>query len=191
MKHLQQFKNRLLTYCGFCTLSMFVCMPGSAWAIPIIDGYEPVVTNSYTTSFGYGGFASFDTVEFFIISDTGSSGFFEDPGSIVDGVTGSVINDSYTVANSIGSNGTGIIELFFTGDPIGILEVDMIAWSGSSVTNLTGKLTFSGGFLSGFSSLSCGVFEDCHNRSAVPEPSIVLLLCTGLLGIFGFARRKA
>jgi hypothetical protein len=203
MKHSQHIKSWLLTYCGFCTLSILVCMPNSAWAIPI-SAIDPVVTDSYRSGFLYGaGTDPFESVEAFIISDTGSSGFFEDPGidyfedaTLTSGVPGSVINNSYALATGVGSTGSGVLLMSFTGDPIGTMVIDILTWSGavgsSTLGNLTGTFTFIDGVLDVDSvvlgSLSCGVFDDCHNR-AVPEPMVLGLLSIGLVGV-GAATRK-
>ena len=201
MKHSQHIKNWLLTYCGFCTLSILVCMPNSAWAIPI-SAIDPVVTDSYQTGFEYTTLANpFESAEAFIISDTGSSGFFEDPGlsyfedaTLTSGVPGSVVNNSYALATGVGSTGSGVLLMYFTGLPTGTMVIDILTWSGaagsSTLTNLTGTFTFIDGILNSaaLGSLSCGVFDDCHNR-AVPEPMVLGLLSIGLVGI-GAATRK-
>ncbi|MCP5522578.1 MAG: VPDSG-CTERM sorting domain-containing protein [Verrucomicrobiales bacterium] len=153
-------------------------------AVPIIESFDPVETGSFDTGFGYGGFASFTTLEAFLVSESGQ-GPFESPGLTVDGSDGSLINPTYAKWTG-SSSGSGSVILHLDGAMPGAMTIDIIASGLGSGFPLTLRTFWDNG---GLSSYTFSFTGGPYDRTPVPDSGVTLcLLGLALPGLAAYRR---
>ncbi len=175
---------------------------GVATALAVgLDLDGPTTTEgTWTKNQGCGGCGPFDTMEVFIIGDTGAGPFQNDStfGFNDASWSGTLVNPLYSL--STGNDVNSLNWTFdFAGDINNTITFDFLIWDGGVFADLTFAATFQ--YINGsianinqrfeppypFLTFPDGVGYD---RSPVPEPSTMLVLGSGLAGLGFFRRRK-
>ncbi len=168
----------------FLLVSSFMFLP-SANAVLVEPVGDPTITGSWTSGWNIGG-ASFNKVEIFIV---GGDTDLESPGMdsfSVAGWSASLINPDYSLATGP-STGFLTVYALYTADLTVPFKMDIVIYTDAGNIGIC-NWGWTGSQWVGES----GGNQDpgAYNRSSVPEPSALLLLGSGLIGLVGYGKRK-
>ncbi len=157
---------------------------------------DPYLSNSWSQEFEYyNDNWSYDTIELFL--NMSSSDHFENDGfrDFTDSSwSGSLLNEGNKYALASGDYPYSLYyTVDFAGDMSDPLSLDMIVWLGGVSGTLVSfhQLSWDGSEWSVFSTrgATSGIDSESYEAARIPEPSTMLLLGAGLIGV-GFLRRK-
>jgi hypothetical protein len=182
--------NKLL---HFCTALILVSL-----LVPL--GIHEAAAIPWTPEWSMNGYSAFDRVEVFIVND-GGGGPFQSPGLTLshDEWTETLVNPNYIfAAATIPDPDAGTQTWTFSFAEVSDMTLDILTWSGDTLTDLTGRLDIlgngGGDYYEGTSAL---LYSDglAYNRTPTPqpEPATMLLLGSGLIALAGglrFRRKK-
>ncbi len=162
-----------------------LCIPLFVSASPVPVG-DPILDNSWYQAFNESGVGNFDMMEVFMMS---SGDAFESPGFAnftnaswnVDLFSPAYVEATGNPLNNLTFN------IWFEGSTSNPLTFDFLAWEGD-VLKEWATATWTGSGWSIVANSTANYDLSTHNR-AVPEPSTLMLLGAGLVGI-GIFRRK-
>ena len=148
--------------------------------------YTPIgaTNNVWVSSPGYTNYGVPGPTTTSILTATGDEHFMITPDDALSAIGFDVYLNQYDPAYVNVYGTSGLLDTF----DLTTLQNDIIGFLGMTSTEAIISVewfTTSGGVL------NTGIDNVYAQTYATPEPSIVLLICTGLLGIFGMTRRRA